>query len=391
MQREATICFVTVVALTVATLAGQGEGGEYRWDLPPRVPPPRVPADAPMTAARVELGRYLFYDTRLSGNGTQSCATCHRQALAFTDGRPRSVGSTGTATRASSMSLANVAYRDALTWANPTLRSLEEQALVPMFGTDPVELGLAGHEVRVRAELAALPIYQRLFAAAFPAPAPSDPSRDTVEPLVTIESIALALAAFQRSIVSFRSAYDRHRFHGDEAALSASARRGMGLFFSRRTRCGGCHLGHTVTTDLGLNLDGGSKAATSPPTDPSVFMFHNTGLYNLPGPVPYPADNTGKYAHTGELADAGRFRIPTLRNVAVTAPYMHDGSIATLDEVLDHYVAGGRAPNPRQSESIQPLALREDERLDLIAFLYSLTDEALLRDPRWSDPWGREP
>ena len=361
MQREATIYLVTVVALTVATLAGQGEGGEYRWDLPPGVPPPGVPADAPMTAARVELGRYLFYDTRLSGNGTQSCATCHRQALAFTDGRPRSVGSTGDRHPRSSMSLANVAYRDALTWANPTLRSLEEQALVPMFGTDPVELGLARHEVRVRAELAALPIYQR------------------------------SLAAFQRSIVSFRSAYDRHRFDGDEAALSASARRGMGLFFSRRTRCGGGHLGHTVTTDLGLNLDGGSKAATSPPTDPSVFMFHNTGLYNLPGPVPYPADNTGKYAHTGELADAGRFRIPTLRNVAVTAPYMHDGSIATLDEVLDHYVAGGRAPNPRQSESIQPLALREDERLDLVAFLYSLTDEALLRDPRWSDPWGREP
>ncbi len=164
MQREATICFVTVVALTaltVATLAGQGEGGEYRWNLPPGVPPPRVPADAQMTAAGVELGRYLFYDTRLSGNGTQSCATCHRQALAFTDGRPRSVGSTGDRHPRSSMSLANVAYRDALTWANPTLRSLEEQALVPMLGTDPVELGLAGHEVRVRAELAALPIYQR--------------------------------------------------------------------------------------------------------------------------------------------------------------------------------------------------------------------------------------
>ena len=222
-------------------------------------------------------------------------------------------------------------------------------------------------------------------------PVPADRARDIVERLVTAKNVALALAAFQRSIVSFRSPYDRYRFHGDETALSASARRGMALFFSRRTRCGGCHLGHTVTTDLGLNLDGGSKAATSPPTDPPVFMFHNTGLYNLPGPVPYPADNTGKYAHTGQLEDAGRFRVPTLRNVAVTAPYMHDGSIATLNEVLDHYVAGGRAPNPRQSESIQPLTLREDERRDLVAFLHSLTDEVLLRDPRWSDPWSREP
>ena len=270
------------------------------------------------------------------------------------------------------MSLANVAYRDALTWANPTLRSLEEQALVPMLGTDPVELGLAGHELRVRAELAALPIYQRLFAAAFPAPAPSDPSRDTVEPLVTIERSALALAAFQRSIVSFRSPSDRYQFHDDEAALSASARRGMAFFLSRRTRCGGCHLGHTVTTDLGLNLDGGSKAATSPPPDPPAFMFHDTGLYNLVS-----GRQHQEVRPQGELVDAGRFRIPTLRNVAVTAPYMHDGSIASLDEVLDHYVAGGRAPSPRQSESIQPLALREDERLDLAWISHQRSDKRL--------------
>ena len=219
VRQEVAICFLTVVALTVATLAGQGAAGEYRWDLPPGVPPPRVPVDAPMTAARVDLGRYLFYDTRLSGNRTQSCATCHIQALAFTDGRSRAVGSTGDRHPRSSMSLANVAYRDALTWANPTLRSLEEQALVPMFGTDPVELGLAGHELRVQAELAASSIYQRLFAAAFPALVPASRARGVVERLVTTENVALALAAFPRSIVSFRSPYDRYRFHGDEAAL----------------------------------------------------------------------------------------------------------------------------------------------------------------------------
>ena len=286
------------------------------------------------------------------------------------------------------MSLVNVAYRDALTWANPTLHSLEEQVLVPLFGTDPVELGLSGHEPRVHAALAASPVYRRLFAAAFPPPAPADGGEGGVERLVTTDNVALALAAFQRSIVSFRSPYDRYRFHDDETALSPAARRGMRLFFSGRARCGGCHLGHTVSTDLGLNLDGGSKAATSPVSDPPVFLFHNTGLYDLPGPLPYPADNNGKYLHTGNLEDAGQFRIPTLRNVAVTAPYMHDGSIAALGEVLDHYVAGGRAPNPRQSDSIRPLRLRDDERRDLIAFLQSLTDEALLRDPRWGDPWA---
>ena len=390
MRREAMLGLAAVV-LAAATFAGQRAPSDYPWDLPPGVPPPRLPAGAPMTEARVELGRHLFYDTRLSGNGEQSCATCHIQALAFTDGRPRGLGSTGERHPRSAMSLVNVAYRDALTWGNPTLRSLEEQVLVPLFGTDPVELGLSGHEPRVYAALAASPVYRRLFAAAFPPPAPADGVEGGVERLVTTDNVALALAAFQRSIVSFRSPYDRYRFHEDETALSPAARRGMRLFFSGRARCGGCHLGHTVSIDLGLNLDGGSKAATSPVSDPPVFLFHNTGLYDLPGPVPYPADNAGKYLHTGDLEDAGQFRIPSLRNVAVTAPYMHDGSIAALGEVLDHYVAGGRAPNPRQSESIRPLSLRDDERRDLIAFLQSLTDEALMRDPRWSDPWSMRP
>ncbi len=390
MRREAMLG-LAAVGLAAATFAGQRAPSDYPWELPPGVPPPRLPVGAPMTEARVELGRHLFYDTRLSGNGEQSCATCHIQALAFTDGRPRGLGSTGERHPRSAMSLVNVAYRDALTWGNPTLRSLEEQVLVPLFGTDPVELGLSGHEPRVYAALAASPVYRRLFAAAFPPPPPADGVEGGVERLVTTDNVALALAAFQRSIVSFRSPYDRYRFHDDETALSAAARRGMRLFFSGRARCGGCHLGHTVSTDLGLNLDGGSKAATSPVSDPPVFLFHNTGLYDLPGPVPYPADNAGKYLHTGDLEDAGQFRIPSLRNVAVTAPYMHDGSIAALGEVLDHYVAGGRAPNPRQSESIRPLSLRDDERRDLIAFLQSLTDEALLRDPRWSDPWSTGP
>lgn len=353
----------------------------YDWDLPAAVPPPRVPAEAPMTVARVELGRHLFYDARLSGNGTQACATCHLQELAFTDGRALPVGSTGETHPRSSMSLINVAYRDALTWANPGLTTLEDQVLIPLLGTAPVEIGLAGNETRVFARLTADPLYRPLFAAAFP------------EEAVPIgrDNVALALAAFLRSIVSFRSPFDRYRFDHDQAALSPAARRGLSLFFSPQARCGGCHMAQNVTVSLGLNLDGGSKTAASPATEPAVFMFHNTGLYNLPGPLPYPADNTGLYALTGEPADIGKFRVPTLRNVALTAPYMHDGSIAALSEVLEHYSNGGRAPNRALSESIRPINLTSSERADVLAFLDSLTDREALVDPRWANPWPHAP
>lgn len=342
------------------------------WTLPAGVPPPRVPAEAPMTPARVELGRHLFYDRRLSGNGTQACATCHIQSLAFTDGRARPVGSTGEMHPRSAMSLINVAYRDSLTWADPRLTVLETQLRVPLLGQTPVELGLAGHEARVFRALARDATYRRLFADAFPG------RRDPID----TRNVTLALAAFMRSIVSFRSPFDRFRFANDEGALSPAAKRGWRLFFSSKARCGGCYMAQNVTVDLGLNLDGGSKTVNSPATEPPVFMYHNTGVHHDA------AGGPGLGAHTLDPADVGRFRVPSLRNVAVTAPYMHDGSIATLDAVLDHYVAGGRDPDPRRlSESIRPLQLSADERADLIAFLQSLTDEAALGDPRWSDPW----
>jgi cytochrome c peroxidase len=268
------------------------------------------------------------------------------------------------------MSLVNVAYRDTLTWAHPSLRSLEDQALVPLLGTSPVELGLQGHEARVYDTLAADPLYRQLFAEALAG----------VEAPVTTANIATALSAFERSIVSFRSPFDRYREFEDPSQMSAAALRGSVLFFSnRKARCISCH--------RGPNLDGGSKTELSPADEVPVFTFHNTGLYNLPGPLSYPRHDLGLYLHSGKLADVGKFRVPTLRNIALTAPYMHDGSIATLDQVMDHYAAGGRTPNPRRSTGLQPLTLAPDERRDLIAFLESLTDHELLRDPRWSNPW----
>lgn len=364
------VAAATVLLAWLAGVAGaaRADDGLYRWDLPPGVPAPQVPADAPMTMARVELGRHLFYDARLSGNGTQACSNCHQQALAFTNGTDRSTGSTGELHPRNAQTLVNVAYRDTLNWANPALHTLEAHALVPLLGTTPVELGMAGFEADVYARLEADDRYPHLFAAAFP---------DAAAP-VTTDNIARALAAFQRSIVSFNSPFDRHRLRGDASAMSDAAERGAALFFGA-ARCATCH--------QGLNLDGGSKTVATPDNEPGVFPFQNTGLFNLPGPFSYPRENTGLHEFTGEPGDMGRFRVPTLRNIAATSPYMHDGSVRTLDEVLDHYAAGGRTNNPHKSPLLSPLTLTPGDRSDLIAFLRSLTDQDVLRDPRWSNPW----
>jgi cytochrome c peroxidase len=180
------------------------------------------------------------------------------------------------------------------------------------------------------------------------------------------------MAAFERSIVSFRAPYDRFRFSGDESGMSASALRGEKLFFSaERTNCVLCH--------RGLNFDGGARTATSGPLPP---MFHNTGLFTR-----YAEPNTGLQLHSGLAGDEGKFRAPTLRNIARTAPYMHDGSMATLSDVIDHYAAGGRAAHANRSPLLRPFTLTVQERADLLAFLDSLTDVPALHDTRWGDPW----
>lgn len=348
--------------LALAVTAGLTVRAESPWDLPPGVPPPSVPDPNTLTPARIALGRRLFYDVGLSVNRTESCGTCHRRQFAFTDQRARAIGATGKLHPRGSMSLINVAYRDTLTWSDPTATSLEDQALVPMFGDDPIELGLKGHEVQAYEGLAKDVLYLRLFGEAFP----GDPDP------ITTDHVVAAIAAFERTIVSFRSPYDRYTFHGEEDALSPAARRGHALFFAReKAGCAQCH--------GGLNFDGGARTASGAVTPP---VFHNTGLF-----VKYPAPNTGLQAHTGKIEDEGKFRAPTLRNIDRTAPYMHDGSLATLADVLDHYAAGGRAAHANRSPLLRPFTLTAAERSDLLAFLESLTDVDALVDSRWGDPW----
>ncbi len=352
----------------------------WDWGLPPGYPKPKVPEKNPMSVDKVELGRRLFYDKRLSGNQTQSCASCHDQKLAFTDGRAAGLGSTGEAHPRGSMSIVNVGYLSTLTWANPLITELEEQALLPLFGETPVELGLAGMEGVLLDRLRAEPLYQELFPTAFP-------GED--EPL-RLENVLRAIGAFERSVISYRSPWDRYNYAGDPKALSSAQKRGKDLFFSEKLECFHCHGGFNFSDSV--KHDGSTFAES---------MFHNTGLYNIGGAGAYPEGNRGVYEVTSVSTDMGRFRAPSLRNIAVTAPYMHDGSITTLAEVLDHYAAGGRtladgpyagvgSTNPYKSELINGFTLTEEEKADVLAFLASLTDEALLADPRLSDPWKQD-
>lgn len=375
-MRNLVLSFVLAVALAAAVYWLFGPE-EYAWRLPDDMPAPVIPADNPMSTQKVELGRWLFHDTRLSANKTMSCASCHIQALAFTDGKSRSVGSTGELHPRGAMSLVNVAYASRLTWANPLLDRLEDQALTPLLGDNPVEMGLGSRPDDFSVLLKTDERYKALTKRAFP---------NDDDPYSLLNGVR-AIAAFVRTIVSFESPYDRY-IGGDDQALSDAAIRGMDLFFSEKLECFHCHGGFNFT-----------DSTTHANTRIEQVGYHNTGLYNLGNDGTYPADNTGLYDMTGERRDMGRFKAPTLRNVAVTAPYMHDGSVATLDDVIDHYERGGRRIeegdnagdgrlSPYKSEFIRGFDLSENERKDLVAFLEALTDPVVLSDERLANPFN---
>ncbi len=340
--------------------------GEYVWRVPDGFPIPVVPADNPMTWSKVELGRQLFYDPRLSGDGSVSCASCHQPGLAFTDGRSRAVGIHGNIHPRSAMSLTNVAYNATLGWDDPNLTRLEDQILIPLHNTQPPEMGAAGREAEILSRLKKDRHLQRLFRGAFP---------DETSP-VTMRNVVFALASFERTLISGNSPYDRWAYGAETDALDKDQRAGARLFFSGRLNCFRCH--------AGFNLSGPVKYAGS---ELSVARFHNTALYNEDGAGAYPIPNTGLHRHTGHRSDMGKFRAPTLRNIALTAPYMHDGSIPTLEEVLDHYAAGGRSRgNPQTmhlNSNTDPLMsgfeLSPLEKRQLIAFLHALTDQAFIQ------------
>ena len=317
----------TSLALLLAAMAGTVTAATpYTWQLPPGFPVPAVPADNPMSAAKVALGAKLFVDTRLSVSGDYSCQRCHSPGRAFTDGRARSLGATGSEVPLNAPTLLNAAYSPSLGWTDSGVLTLEQQMRGPLFNQHPPELGLAGRETAVEQSLARDAALAREFAAAFPGDAAA----------MTMDNVIRAIAAYERTLLAGRSAFDRYVFGGDHAALDAEQKRGMQLFFSERSGCGACH--------GGINFAGPWVDATQPK---ATAIFADTG--------------------TGQSV-----RVPTLRNLATTAPYMHDGRFASLDAVLDHYER--LAVDPVADSRLRRAPLTTEERAGLVAFLQSLND-----------------
>lgn len=318
-----------------------------------------IPRDNPITAAKVELGRELFFDKRLSVDGSVSCSTCHDPRLAFADGKQVAEGVLGRQGARNSPTLLNAMFNSGQFW-DGRVESLEEQAKLPLINPD--EMGNASHE-DVVARIRVLPEYARRFREAFGGP-------------VTIESLARAIAAYERTLLSGNSPFDRFTA-GDPNAMSESARRGLALFRTK-ARCTVCHTLNQFSSQVFPFF--------------SDQLYHNTGVAandsgfgqlsrralsigrvgDLAG-----VDRgavLGRFLVTGNSLDIGAFRTASLRDVELTAPYFHDGSARTLADVVRFYVQGGKA-NMNRDWELQPVSLDDVEQVELIEFLKSLTSD----------------
>ncbi len=314
-----------------------------------------IPEDNPMTVQGIELGRRLFFDPILSADSTMSCSSCHNPTQSFTDGLATSPGIDGNLGRRSAMSLINIAFvNNGLNW-NGSSQTLEEQALEPV--TNEVEL----HETwpNVISKLQRHESYPQYFREAF-----GISDRDEM----TKELAAKAIAQFERTLISYNSRYDQIRY-GTGIFFEDNEFNGRDLFFFEQATvfdehpgCSHCH--------------GGVQFA-----EPDFF---NNGLTEAATFADFPDKGLGEV--TNVPSDNGLFRPPSLRNIALTAPYMHDGRFATLEEVIDHYSSGGH-PSPNVSANIRPFTLSPQERDDLIAFLHTLTDTSFINNPAFQSPF----
>lgn len=314
------------------------------------------------------LGWHLFFDRQLSANLTKSCSSCHDPKLAFTDGYHRSTGIYGDLVLHNAPTLINVKERISLTWTNDTLHKLVDQMDNPLFAIHPTELGWLGNEEKIISRFKKDKQYYKLFKKAFPG----------VKDPFQILYFKTAIAAYEAKIISKNTAYDRYKFQGDSSAITAQQKAGEKLFFGEKYQCGVCH--------NGVNFDEPSRGS----------YFANIGLYNCDSG--YPAYDQGLYVYSKDTDDIGRFRIPTLRNIAITAPYYHDGSANNLTEIISAYAHGGRkvnygdyqgdgSMNPNLDGRIDTFAMIDHEVVELISFLHALTDSSIFSNPIFQNPF----
>jgi cytochrome c peroxidase len=312
-------------------------GTVVKIEAPLGLPPVPIPADNPPTKETIALGRKLFYDPRLSRNNTLSCASCHNPYIAFSDGRAIAQGFGGSLGVRNSPTLLNAAYSPLQFW-DGRASSLEAQSAFPI--ANPVEMDQP-HDVSV-SKIRKDPEYKAEFAQAF-GPGP-----------ITLDLIEKSLASFERTLLSGNSPFDQYQYGGNKLALSPAAIRGLEIF--RDPKRGNCAVCHTIEEHYALFTNG---------------TFHNIGVgVNAEGDL----TDLGRFDATKIQAEKGKFKTPGLRNVALTAPYMHDGSLKTLKSVVDFYAGGGNS-NPYLDKDIKPLHLSAQDRADLVAFLESLTGD----------------
>ncbi len=311
--------------------AGQVTSGGYTLQIPFGLDPGSavIPEDNPLTKEKIELGRALFFDKRLSKDNTIACANCHMAKFAFTDGQPVSTGIKGQKGGRSAPASLNRLFSKGQFW-DGRAATLEEQSIGPF--TNPIEHGFANHDEMV-AKMKKIEGYRKLFKQVFGEE-------------ITIAGVGKAIASFQRTILSGNSPADRFDQGGDEKAISPEAQKGLELF-REKARCTKCHSGFNFTDE----------------------KFHNLGIGWDTGTV-----DLGRYMVTNNPADIGAFKTPTLREISRSAPYMHDGRFKTLEEVVNFYNKGG-VKNPHQDELVLPLELTEEEKRNLVEFLRTLNGE----------------
>jgi cytochrome c peroxidase len=326
------IFFVIFTSLSVKVIPTESPKSDYHLDLPLGLDEfaVKIPKGNPLTKEKIALGREIYFDPRLSADETVSCASCHNPQLAFTDGQKASVGIRGQIGIRSAPTIINRVFSRTQFW-DGRASSLEEQAKGPMI--NPIEMGNKNYDDVVK-RLRNIKGYREGFKEAF----------GTED--FTIEQVAEAIASFERTVVSGNSPFDKFESGGDEKAISESAKRGLDIFRDKG-RCSECHAGFNFTDE----------------------KFHNTGV-GMDKPNP----DLGRYEITKKEEDKGAFKTPTLREIARTGPYMHDGSLKTLEEVVEFYDKGG-IKNPNLDKEMKPLNLTEEEKKDLVEFLKTLNGE----------------